>query len=98
MKAAARFDSPRPRVSPMTETQQKLLQVIHDRAFKRGTFRLASGDTSDYYIDGKMIEVFSEGAHLIGDVLYEQTKDLPLDAIGGLEVGAVRLSGAAGLS
>ena len=57
--------------------------------FKRGTFRLASGDVSDYYIDGKMTQVFSEAAHLIGEVLYEHTKDLAVDAIGGLEVGAV---------
>jgi orotate phosphoribosyltransferase len=79
----------------MTDAAAKLLQLLTARSFKRGTFQLASGGTSTYYIDGKMSEVFSEGAHLIGEVLYERTKDLSIDAIGGLEVGAVPLSTAA---
>src|SRR5690349_8800238 len=82
----------------MTESQIKLLKILKERSFQRGTFRLASGDVSNYYIDGKMTEVFSEGAHLIGEVLYEHTKDLAIDAIGGLEVGAVPLTTAAVIS
>jgi orotate phosphoribosyltransferase len=45
-----------------------------------------------------MTEVFSKGAHLIGEVLYERTKDLRIDAIGGLAVGAVPLTTAAVVS
>ncbi len=82
----------------MSETETKLLQLLKDRSFQRGSFRLASGATSDYYIDGKMTEVFSEAAYLIGEVLYEQTRDLDLHAIGGLEVGAVPLTAAAVIS
>lgn len=76
----------------MSENERKLLEVILARSFKVGTFQLASGDTSDYYIDGKMTQVSSEGARLIGEVFYEHTKDLEFDAIGGLEVGAVPLA------
>src|SRR4051812_39393494 len=79
----------------MSENEQRLLELLKARSFKRGQFRLASGDTSDYFIDGKMTEVCSEGAHLIGEVLYERTKDLDVDAIGGLQVGAVPLTTAA---
>jgi orotate phosphoribosyltransferase len=79
----------------MTPSEKKLLDLIAQRSFKRGSFRLASGDMSSYYIDGKMSQVFSEGAYLIGEVLYERTKDLAFDAIGGLEVGAVPLTTAA---
>jgi orotate phosphoribosyltransferase len=82
----------------MSETEAQLLRLIRDRAFRRGTFRLASGGTSDYYIDGKMIEVFSESAHLIGEVLYEHTQALGADAIGGLEAGAIPLATAAVIS
>jgi orotate phosphoribosyltransferase len=82
----------------MSPAETQLLALLKDRSFRRGTFRLASGGTSDYYIDGKMTEVFSEGAHLIGEVLYERTKDLKIDAIGGLEVGAVPLTTAAVIS
>jgi orotate phosphoribosyltransferase len=83
---------------PMTAAETQLFQLLKDRSFKRGTFRLASGATSDYYIDGKMTEVFSEAAHLIGEILYERTKELRCDAIGGLEVGAVPLVTAAVIS
>jgi orotate phosphoribosyltransferase len=79
----------------MSESEKQLLALLKERAFKLGTFRLASGGTSSYYIDGKMVEVFSSSARLIGEVLYEHTKDLDLDAIGGLEVGAVPLTTAA---
>ena len=79
----------------MTDAEAKLLQLLKDRSFKRGSFVLASGGVSDYYIDGRTTAVFSEGVALIGEVLYERTKDLHIDAIGGLEVGAVPLTAAA---
>lgn len=82
----------------MTAIEQQLFQLLKDRSFQRGSFRLASGATSDYYIDGKMSEVFSESAYLIGEILYERTKDLSIDAIGGLEVGAIPLTTAAVIS
>ncbi|MGH7170060.1 MAG: orotate phosphoribosyltransferase [Gemmataceae bacterium] len=79
----------------MAESEARLLQLLKDRSFTRGSFRLASGDESDYFIDGKMTEVYSEAVLLIGDILYERTKGLNIDAIGGLEVGAVPLTTAA---
>lgn len=82
----------------MTANEKQLFQLLQSRSFQRGTFRLASGATSDYYIDGKMVEAFSESAYLIGEVLYERTKDLSIDALGGLEIGAVPLTTAAVIS
>jgi orotate phosphoribosyltransferase len=82
----------------MTALEKQLFQLLQDRSFRRGTFRLASGATSDYYIDGKMVEAFSQSAYLIGEVLYERTQDLQIDAIGGLEIGAVPLTTAAVIS
>ncbi|HLW68273.1 MAG TPA: orotate phosphoribosyltransferase [Gemmataceae bacterium] len=82
----------------MTESETQLLDLLIRRSFRRGEFRLASGDTSSYYIDGKMTEVCSEGAFLIGEVIYEQTHALNIDAIGGLETGAIPLTTAAVLS
>src|SRR5580692_3817843 len=77
----------------MSSAETQLLQLLKDR-----TFKLASGAMSDHYIDGKMTEVFSEAASLIGEILYDRTKDLGIDAIGGLEVGAVPLATAAVIS
>jgi len=82
----------------MSESESRLLQLLKDRSFRRGEFRLASGDKSNYYIDGKMAEVFSEGAYLIGEVIFEHTKDLRIEAIGGLETGAIPLTTAAVVS
>lgn len=82
----------------MTAIEQQLFQLLKNRSFQRGTFRLASGTISDYYIDGKMSEVFSESAYLIGEVLFERTKDLQIDAIGGLAVGAIPLTTATVIS
>lgn len=79
----------------MTASETQLLQLLKDRSFKRGMFRLASGGTSDYYIDGKMTAVFSDAVPLIGEILYERTERFGIDAIGGLEVGAVPLTTAA---
>lgn len=79
----------------MSNAEKELLALFKDRSFKLGTFKLASGGTSNYYIDGRMTAVFSEGAYLIGEVLYERTVDLKIDAIGGLAVGAVPLATAA---
>ena len=79
----------------MTETERQLLALLKQRSFREGVFRLASGATSNYYIDGRMSAVFSAGAYLIGKALYEHTKDLEFDALGGLEVGAVPLTAAA---
>jgi orotate phosphoribosyltransferase len=78
----------------MSEARQKLLALLEQRSFKHGTFQLASGATSNYYIDGRMTAVFSAGAYLIGQVLFEHTRDLSIDAVGGMEVGAVPLTAA----
>ncbi len=83
----------------MSENKQRLLELLKARSFKSGQFRLASGGTSNYFIDGKMTEVHSAGAYLIGEVLYELTKDRDyIDAIGGLQVGAIPLTTAAVIS
>jgi orotate phosphoribosyltransferase len=83
----------------MTDTEQQLLELFKKRSFRRAergqTFQLVSGEKSEYFIDGKMTAVSSEGAALIGEVIYDWTKDAGLDAIGGLQVGAVPLTTAA---
>jgi orotate phosphoribosyltransferase len=88
---------PQTRVNVMTDSETKLRQLLIDRALKFGDFTLASGDRSSYYIDGRMVEVFSKSARLVGEVLYDRLTGLGVEfgAIGGLEVGAVPLTTAA---
>lgn len=85
-----------------TEAEQRLLELLRERSFKRAApgemFRLASGERSEYFIDGKMTVVSPEGARLIGEVIYEWTRESDIDAIGGLQVGAVPLTTSAVIS
>jgi orotate phosphoribosyltransferase len=76
----------------MTDAESRLLTLLRERSYQQGEFRLSSGDTSDYYFDAKMALMSSEGASLVGDILYQRTKDLAFDAIGGLEIGAIPLT------
>jgi orotate phosphoribosyltransferase len=82
----------------MSDVRGRLLNLLKERSLRLGTFTLASGKTSSYYIDGRMTAVFSQGAYLIGEAIYERTADLNLDALGGLETGAIPLTTAAVIS
>lgn len=82
-----------------TIPEQKLLQLLRERAFKRGTFELASGGISDYYIDTREVVVNSLGAFLVGEVLFHRMDEFPgVQALGGLETGAIPLITAAVIS
>src|SRR5438046_2591116 len=76
----------------MTDQRARLLAVFKDRAVSFGKFTLASGKESTYYINSKKAIFHSEVVGLLGDVLYEMTKDLNIDAAGGLEVGAIPMA------
>src|SRR5262245_10411017 len=76
-------------------TRMRLLELFRSRALLFGDFTLASGQKSTYYINSKRALFHSECAALLGDALYEATKDLDIRAIGGLEVGALPMATAA---
>jgi orotate phosphoribosyltransferase len=80
------------RSDAMTDAEQQLLPLLRERCYKEGDFVLSSGKRSKHYFDGKMIQMHSAGATLIGEIFYERTKDLDFDAIGGLEIGAIPLT------
>ncbi len=51
-------------------------------------FRLASGKMSRYYVDCKQGLSDPEARELIGDLILERLQGMPLDAVGGMELGA----------
>jgi orotate phosphoribosyltransferase len=82
----------------MSESSRaRLLELFKTRAVLLGQFLLASGKTSTYYIDSKRALFNSEVVALLGDVLWDLTKDLNIQALGGLEVGAIPMAVAAAL-
>ncbi|HWY87877.1 MAG TPA: orotate phosphoribosyltransferase [Gemmataceae bacterium] len=76
----------------MTDPRSRLLSVFKERAVSFGKFTLASGKESTYYINSKKAIFHSEAVWLLGEVLWEMTKDLHIDAAGGLEVGAIPMA------
>jgi orotate phosphoribosyltransferase len=65
----------------------ELVSFLLDRAIKFGSFKLASGQESDYYCDGKLVSFDGEGLSLIADAILHEIRDLPVDAIGGMDMG-----------
>lgn len=76
-------------------SRQALLELIKKRAIIYQEVTLASGQKSHYYIDARSLFLHGPSAALLGEAIYELTKDLPLDALGGPEVGALPLTAAA---
>jgi orotate phosphoribosyltransferase len=71
--------------------RSRALSLIKERSFFRGKIRLASGKESDFYFDMKPSMLSAEGAYLLATLVYERIKDLNVDFVGGLEMGAVPL-------
>ncbi len=57
-------------------------------ALLRGDFTLSSGKKSSYYLDGKMITLHGAGLHDLATVLLEMIGEDPIEAVGGLTLGA----------
>ena len=71
--------------------RKRLIQLIYEKAFKYSEdpiFKLVSGRMSNYYFNCKAVTLDPEGKYLIGNIIFEMIKDLPVNAIGGLTLGA----------
>jgi orotate phosphoribosyltransferase len=75
--------------------RERLIELLQRDALRRGTFTLASGRTSHYYVDGRKCTLSAEGAALIGaGVLELLAAEFKVDAVGGLTMGADPIVGA----
>jgi len=79
------------------QARSRLLELFKARAFSFGRFKLASGKESAYYVNSKKALFNGEAVALLADVLYEMTKDLDVQAVGGPEVGAIPMAAAVAL-
>jgi len=75
---------------------KRLIQRIYetDALLTGGDFTLASGSTSRYYFDGKLLTLDPEGNFLVGKLMFELLRDTGVAAVGGLTIGADPIAGA----
>ncbi|MBN9375305.1 MAG: orotate phosphoribosyltransferase, partial [Cellulomonas sp.] len=76
----------------MTDTRERLRDLITELAVVRGRITLSSGREADYYIDLRRITLHHEAAPLVGHVLLDRLEEVGLgpgevDAVGGLTLG-----------
>ena len=74
----------------------RLLELLRERGFRRGRFRLSSGKESDFFIDCKPAVLSAEGHALVGAALLERIAKLgtPVVAVAGVELGGCPLASA----
>jgi len=74
----------------MSPVRLELLRLLATKSFRLGEFKLASGRTSDYYIDCRTTTLDARGAQLTGEVFLEEirARGWNAQAIGGLTMGA----------
>jgi orotate phosphoribosyltransferase len=81
-----------PSSAPRDARRARLVQIVSERSLLRDTaVTLASGRSSSFYIDMKPTIFHPEGASLIADLMVDVLRDIPVDFVGGLEMGAVPL-------
>ena len=56
-------------LTPMASAREQLLQMLAEKSFRLGNFKLSSGGTSDYYIDCRLTTLDAEGAWLTGETV-----------------------------
>ena len=71
------------------ETKQRLLEILKTRSYREGTVTLASGKTSDFYVDCKQTTLHAEGAFLVGKTFYNMIRStsINIEAVGGVTMG-----------
>lgn len=55
-------------------------------------FKLASGATSPFYVDCRVLMAHPGPRALVAQLAFDAMKDLPVDCIGGLELGAISIA------
>ena len=71
----------------------QLADIIYRRSFGRGEVKLASGQVSDYYFDMKPSMLDPEGSAIIASMMIERIAAAGAGFVGGLELGAVPITG-----
>ena len=79
------------------EWRQRLAELLRDLSLRKGHFVLASGRTSDYYLDCRRTTLHPEGATLVGRLVLATIVEAGWNpvAVGGMTLGADPIAAAA---
>ncbi len=79
--------------------KQRLKEILLEKSYRKGKFKLSSGLESDFYIDGKQTTLSAEGAYLCGKEIFALIKNNPepISSVGGMTLGADPLVTAASM-
>lgn len=88
-------------ITDIEKMRERLLALILEYSFQYSetpTFKLAHGGTSQFYFNCKLVTLDPEGQYLIGNLVYEAIRDLRVNAVGGLTLGADPMANATAYS
>ncbi len=68
--------------------RQMLIGLIQEEAVFHGDFTLSSGKKATYYVDMRKLTLDHRAAPAIGRLVLDIIRDLSVDAVGGLTLGA----------
>jgi orotate phosphoribosyltransferase len=78
-----------------TPLADQLIQLLTRFSYRKGKFRLASGKTSDFYVDVKQTVYTAAGAALVGKMVCDLLESRSIELVGGMALGAIPLVDAA---
>lgn len=69
--------------------KERLREILLEKSVVKGReFILASGKTSDFYVDARITTLDAEGATLCGRIFFNMLSEFKVDAVGGYSIGA----------
>ncbi len=76
-----------------SEMKEALRQMVL-KSVRKGQVKLASGNISDFYIDGRQVTLRAEGAYYIACLMADALETVEYEALGGPTMGADPIIGA----
>ena len=71
----------------MSDPHARLVGLLREKSVRTGTFTLASGRTSDFYVDARQTTLHGEGGWLVGTLVCARLRS-DVVGVGGMTLGA----------
>ncbi|MDQ3702652.1 MAG: orotate phosphoribosyltransferase [Chloroflexota bacterium] len=83
----------------LSAMRDELRHLLARFAVRHGTFTLSSGETSDLYVDCRVVATLPRAMRCIGALMLDLLRDLPdVRGVGGLAIGADPIAAAVAMS